>query len=65
MSGDQYFVFVADHVYSPKELRLALHRSHMIFNTDRDGLKVYCSGPHDLVISCDSCGITKENVNEQ
>ena len=31
MSGDQYFVFVADHVYSPKELRLALHRSPMIF----------------------------------
>jgi hypothetical protein len=39
MSGDQYFVFVADHVYSPTELRAALHPSHMIFNADRDGLK--------------------------
>ena len=65
MSGDQYFVFVADHVYSPKELRLALHRSPMIFDADRDGLNVYWSGPHNLVIECDSCGITKDNVDEQ
>jgi hypothetical protein len=65
MSGDQYFVFVADHIYSPKELRLALHRSHMIFNADRDGLNVYWSSPHDLVINCDSCGINKDDVNEQ
>ena len=65
MSGDQYFVLVADHVYSATELRAALHRSHMIFNADRDGLKVYWSGPRDLVIECDSCGITKEGVNEQ
>jgi hypothetical protein len=65
MSGDQYFVFLADHVYSPTELRSALHRSHLIFNADRDGLKVDWRGPHDLVIECDSCGITKEGVNEQ
>jgi hypothetical protein len=65
MSGDQYFVFAADRLYSPGELRAALHRSHMIFNADRDGLRVYWSGPHDLVIECDACGITKEGMNEQ
>jgi hypothetical protein len=65
MNGDQIFVFVADHIYSPKELRLALHQSHMIFNADRDGIDVQWASPEELVIECKDCGITKERMNEQ
>ena len=65
LSGDQYFVFVADHIYSPKELRLALHRSHMLFNADRDGIAVSWVSPHDIVIECKNCEIGKNDINEQ
>jgi hypothetical protein len=65
MSGDQYFVFVADHIYSPKELRLALHGSHMIFNAADDGLDVRWTGPQELLIECKDYGITKDRINEQ
>jgi hypothetical protein len=65
LSGDWYFVFVADHVYSPKELRLAVHRTHMIFRADRDGLDVRWAGPQELVIECKDCGITKGDIDEQ
>jgi hypothetical protein len=34
MNSDWYFLFVADHVYSLKELRLAVHRTHMIFRAE-------------------------------
>jgi len=65
MNGDEYFVFVADHIYSPKELRLALHRSPMIFDAADDGLDVRWAGPRELVIECKDCGITKSRINEQ
>ena len=65
LNGDWYFVFVADHVYSPKELRLAVHRTHMIFRADRDGLDVRWAGPQELVIECKDCGITKDDIDEQ
>jgi hypothetical protein len=65
MSSDLYFVFVGDHVYSPKELRLAVHRTHMIFRADRDGLDVRWAGPQQLIIECKNCEITKDDIDEQ
>jgi hypothetical protein len=65
LSGDVVFVFVADHIYSPNELRAAFHRQHMIFAADRDGLDVHWAGSHKLVIKCKDCGITKDRRDEQ
>jgi hypothetical protein len=68
LNGDNYFVLLADHIYSPKELRAAYYRdrSRMIFRANRDGLDVQWPGPHELVIECKNCEIFRDrNVNEQ
>lgn len=59
LNGDDYFVFVADHIYSPQELKLAWHRSPIIFRANRDGLEVHWAGPQQLVIQCRGCQIAK------
>jgi hypothetical protein len=66
LSGDIYFfVVIADHVYSPKELRFAEHSSRLVFAAALNGLHLRWNGPSELVIACESCGTTKNYVDNE
>jgi hypothetical protein len=67
MSGNDYFILLANHTYSPDELRLAYHRdqAHMVFRANRDDLNVSWADAHELVVDCRKCEITKGNINSQ
>jgi hypothetical protein len=65
LGGNEYWVFVSDHIYSPKELRMAYYHSDKVFSADRDGFDVHWIGPNALEIDCNNCEITKDDMNEQ
>jgi hypothetical protein len=65
LNGDQIFVLVGDHVFTPTELRHALHGPTVIFSTDRDCLSVRWKDTHHLVISCQGEAITDGEINRQ
>ena len=57
LSGDTYFVFVADHAYSVPELRKKLYSLHPVFVAGRSGIVIHWLSPHELSIQCQNCGI--------
>jgi hypothetical protein len=63
LNGDQYFVLLSDTIYSSNELRVAFHRSPILFSADRDGIEVRWTSPNELVIECQDCGISKTEIN--
>lgn len=65
LDGDQIFVLVSDHIFSPTELRHALHGPTVIFSADRDCLSVRWTDTHHLVISCQGEPITDGEINRQ
>lgn len=65
LSGDTYFVVIGTHLYDSAELRDALYHSHAIFVADRNGMTLRWSGPKELTIQCQQCGITKNRIESQ
>jgi hypothetical protein len=65
LNGDEIFVLVSDHLFSPTELRYALHGPTVIFSTDRDCLSVRWTDTRHLVISCQGEPITDGEINRQ
>ena len=65
MNGDDIFVLIGDHSFSPTELRHALYGPSVIFSTDRECLSIRWKDSHHLVISCRGEVITDEQINAQ
>jgi len=65
LSGDTYFVFVNDRSYSVQELRKSLYSLRPIFKAGRDGITLRWTGPNELTIECQACGITKDLIETQ
>lgn len=62
MSSDVYFVLVANHVFSPTELRRAYYRDEVIFAAANDCLSVHWSTPNKLEVICDDGVIDPSHV---
>ena len=65
LSGDTYFIFVADHLYSVPKLRKELYSLPPVFVADRSGIVLHWLSPHELSIQCQDCGITKGRMETQ
>ena len=65
LNGDQIFVLLGSHAFSPVELRHALHSSAVVFSSDRDCLNLMWKGTHDLEISCNAEPIVRDQINRQ
>ena len=52
MSSDYYFVLIADHIPSAKELRFKYYSHHVIFRAAGDCLNVHWTDPHGIAIAC-------------
>jgi hypothetical protein len=65
LNGDEIFVLLGDHIFSPVELKHALHGPSVIFSTDRDCLTLKWQDPHNLVISCLGDAIVAGEINRQ
>lgn len=65
LNGDEIFVLSGDHVFSPVELKHALHGPSVIFSTDRDCLTLKWQDPRHLVISCLGGAIVAGEINRQ
>lgn len=52
MSSDYYFVLIADHIPSAKELRFTYYSHDVIFRAAGDCLNVHWTDPHSLAITC-------------
>ena len=52
MSNDQYFVLIADHIPSAKELRFTYHSHDVIFAAAGDCLNVHWTDPRGLAVTC-------------
>ena len=65
LNGDEVFVLLGGHTFSPVELKHALHSSAVVFSSDRDCLSPRWRNAHDLVISCKGETIVKAGINRQ
>ena len=65
MNGDQYFVLIGDHVFSPSELRAAYYGHRVIFATDSDCLGVRWRDPNNLTVLCRKGFIDKSHIELQ
>jgi hypothetical protein len=65
MSGDQYFVLLGDHVFSPSELRSAYYGRHVVFASDGGCLSVRWSDPHNLTVMCREGSIDPSHIAVQ
>lgn len=65
MRSDDYFVVLANHPYSPDELRHVYYRDNLrtVFSANRDPGTITWTGVHELLIDCSSCAIRSENIN--
>jgi hypothetical protein len=52
LSGDQYFVLIGNHLFSPKELRHAYYGQSVIFRADNSCLTLRWQNQHDLIVTC-------------
>jgi len=51
-NGDQYFVLIGDHLFSPRELRHAYYGHDVIFRANSDCLTLRWIDPHNIVVTC-------------
>ena len=65
LSGNTYFVFIGDHLYSVPELRKTLYSLHPVFMVGLDGFVLQWANPNELMIECQDCGITKDIIEKQ
>ena len=66
LSGNTYFVFVGERIYSVPELRKRLYGLPNVFKVGLgEGLSIGWSAPDELSITCSNCGITKEIIESQ
>lgn len=65
MSGDQYFVLLGDHVFSPDELRSAYYGRHLVFASDTSCLSVHWSDPNNLTVMCREGSIDPSHIAVQ
>lgn len=52
MSSNYYFVLIADHIPSVRELRRTYYSHNVIFRAAGDCLNVHWTDPHALTITC-------------
>lgn len=52
MSSNYYFVLIADHIPSPKDLRSTYYSHDVIFRAAGNCLNVHWTDPHGLAITC-------------
>jgi hypothetical protein len=65
LSGNDFFVFITDHLYSVPELRKNLYALDPVFHVGRNGLALQWIDPENLKILCEDCGITKNQITTQ
>jgi hypothetical protein len=63
LNNDEIFVVMGDHIFSPVELRYALHGPSVIFSTDHDCITLKWQDPLHLEISCAGNTISKDEIN--
>lgn len=62
LSGDQYYVVIGTHVFSPAELRRALYSDKVIFRADGPCLSVSWSDPDTLNVSCAGGNMVSDHI---
>jgi hypothetical protein len=65
LSGHDYYVLIGNHLFTPTELRHALHSDAVIFDSDSDVLTIHWDGPNRLIIRCNGPTIEKDFISAQ
>lgn len=65
MRSDEYFVLIADHIFSASEVRDAFYRNREVFNASSTCLSIRWSDPHNLTVSCHDGSLDADHINFQ
>lgn len=65
LNSDQYFVLVADHSLTARELRHAYYNHEVLFRAGSSCLTVHWDGPHSLVVTCGDASIKSDQIAVQ
>jgi hypothetical protein len=65
MNGDQYFVLLGDHVFSPNELRSAYYGRRVLFRSKDDCISIGWSGSNNLTVTCREGSISPNDIAVQ
>jgi hypothetical protein len=65
LNSDQYFVFVDNHVPSPRELRATLYSSRPVFDTANPCVTARWRDASHLIVSCRDAVISPTEINFQ
>jgi hypothetical protein len=65
MNSDQYFVFVDNHLPSPRELRATLYSRRPVFNTANPCVTARWKDSAHLIVSCRDGVIDRSEINFQ
>ena len=65
LSGNDVFVFLADHPYTVPQLRKNLYALNPVFQVGDDRLTLEWVNGNELDIRCRSCEVTKQTVTTQ
>jgi hypothetical protein len=63
LNGDDYFVVIGDHVFSPTELRFAYYSDSVVFAAANECLSVRWSDLHNLTVFCRDGTIDSDHIN--
>jgi hypothetical protein len=65
LNGDQFFVIIGNHMFSPKELRHAYYGQSVIFRADNSCLTLRWQNQHDLTVTCSDGSIEPGSIAVQ
>jgi hypothetical protein len=62
MSGDQYFIIIGDHLFSPAELRHAYYYDGVAFRAGSSCLTIQWVNDHELEVKCEDHSIQPDQI---
>lgn len=65
LSGDQYFVVIGDHPFSPADLKYSYYHDGVIFRAGGSCLTVRWENAHELIVACGDHSIQAEQIAVQ
>jgi hypothetical protein len=65
LGGLEYYVLIGNHLFTPAELRHALHSNAVVFDAASNCLELHWNGLNRLTIRCNGSTVDRDHINVQ